>query len=56
MAQAGRIEILKAHVAVLKTAPLFNKAAQAEKVIDALVEIIAEQDLEIKQLKGVSNG
>ena len=47
------IQKLQANVAVLKTAPMFGKAAQAERVIDSLIEIIVDQNRRIEILEGV---
>lgn len=47
---------LRAKVAFLKSAPIFSKAAIAEQTMDLLIVILAKQQLEIDQLKGVQHG
>lgn len=52
------LDKLRALLAVLQTAPLFAKAAAAEKALDCAVEILAEQDQRITNLekKGAGDG
>jgi len=54
MAQIGRIEILRRDIEELKITPIFNKAEKAEKIINKIVDLLAELDTKINQL-GVKN-
>lgn len=47
---------LREQVAALKSAPIYNKAARAEQVMDALIAFLAHQQNEIEKLKGEQHG
>lgn len=54
--EMNEIEKLKAYVSVLKSAPMFGKAAAAEKTIDILVDIVADMEKRLALLEGVKHG
>lgn len=53
---SAELQQLRRTVADLKAAPIYTKAAKAEQVMDALIALVAKQQIEIDQLKGVQNG
>lgn len=42
---------LKKQFAILKKTPVFSKAAQGEKILLLLINVIEEQQMEIEELK-----
>jgi len=53
---SAELQRLRATVAELKAAPIYNKAAKAEQAMDALIALVAKQQIEIDQLKGAQHG